>query len=50
MARFTEEELKERSFYRVSWVLWHFWEEQQDDQNVKRAFIAGCLTHSFMLH
>lgn len=31
MAKFTREELKERSFYRVAWVLRHFWEEQQDD-------------------
>jgi len=31
MSRFTDEELKERSFYRVAWVLRHFWEEQQDD-------------------
>jgi hypothetical protein len=31
MAQFTQEELQQRSFYRAAWVLWHFWEEQQDD-------------------
>lgn len=31
MARFTQEELRQRSFERAAWVLRHFWEEQQDD-------------------
>jgi hypothetical protein len=31
MERFTEEELQKRAFYRIAWVLWHFWEEQKDD-------------------
>jgi len=31
MAIFTEAELQKRAFYRIAWVLWHFWEEQKDD-------------------
>lgn len=31
MTRFTREELQQRAFYRVAWVLQHFWEEQQDE-------------------
>lgn len=31
MSRFSEEELRQRSFERAAYVLRHFWEEQQDD-------------------
>lgn len=31
MERFTEKDLQQRAFYRIAWVLWHFWEEQKDD-------------------
>lgn len=31
MSKFTQEELRQRSFERAAWVLKHFWEEQQDD-------------------
>lgn len=31
MAKFTHEVLRERAFYRVAWVLSHFWEEQKDE-------------------
>jgi len=31
MPKFTEKELRQRSFDRAAWVLKHFWEEQIDD-------------------
>lgn len=31
MQIYTKEELRERSFYRIAWVLWSFWEEQKND-------------------
>lgn len=33
MRRFTQEQLRQRVFERAAWVLRHFWEEQQDDEN-----------------
>lgn len=32
MSRFTQEQLRQRAFERAAWVLRHFWEEQQDDE------------------
>lgn len=31
MSNFTDDELRQRAFERIAWVLRHFWEEQQDD-------------------
>lgn len=30
MSRFTQEQLRQRAFDRLAWVLRHFWEEKQD--------------------
>lgn len=31
MSRFTDEQLRQRTFERMAWVIKHIWEEQQDD-------------------
>lgn len=31
MSRFSEEQLRQRTFERAAWVIKHIWEEQQDD-------------------
>lgn len=31
MSKYSKDELRKRAFKRLAWVLWHYWEEQQDD-------------------